>query len=368
MSSWQLPTRKGTELFPQTTKVPVAVRIIGLDPADPMSNEFLMQHYGQLRQFYQRHMQNYSLSPNPQMNIAATLPGGLTVQYRNLMGMEQLIVRVPPSLRQKRKLKTTERTQDWQLSPDTVLIALHYGIPSGYFPATTGPQTWSYKEYMVLRDKYPLWNVLSWVSWPGYDPVSETNNARSATGIAEWQQGPEGVGLGGGEHYLAKLWDNNPRCGEPVYVENAEYPNGFGRTDWWELLNEQVPNFEGTHLPRSVVFWLPRFLTIAPQYEWYEPYLTPLCNKLEERGHAFHVLEAQNQGSWSTIWNATGNPLRPVEGGEQIFTSGPFGYLGRFKTWRYYEGKYGIIPGGLLDPVMSGLEADVPVWDIRLPL
>lgn len=100
MSRFRLPTQKGTELFPATTRLPVMVRFQGVPPGSPLARALYEQLRGKIDRFYDRQAQNYSLSV---VEVSAKLAkiDGVTMRYTALQGVERIDVTVPVELIEK---------------------------------------------------------------------------------------------------------------------------------------------------------------------------------------------------------------------------------------------------------------------------
>lgn len=93
MSNWQLPTRKGTELFPQTTRSPVKVRFEGVPAGSPLARELYGMLRGPIDKFYRGQAQAYSLGTVGQQGGHQSTPE-LQMRYQNNQGSETVHVRV----------------------------------------------------------------------------------------------------------------------------------------------------------------------------------------------------------------------------------------------------------------------------------
>lgn len=93
MSRWQLPTQKGTTLWPNATRSPTKIVIEGVEAGTDLAREISKRLEGEIRQFHNAQAQNYSLgiSENHQ---AQRIKPGLSMQYQNLQGQETIRVKV----------------------------------------------------------------------------------------------------------------------------------------------------------------------------------------------------------------------------------------------------------------------------------
>jgi hypothetical protein len=88
-----IPTQKGTELFPQQTRIPASklrVTVNGLlvDPAfaDRVGRAFA----NEVNNFYLSQVQNYSLSTSQQLKVFSVVGRGVRLTYNNVLGAEYL--------------------------------------------------------------------------------------------------------------------------------------------------------------------------------------------------------------------------------------------------------------------------------------
>lgn len=93
MSKWQLPSQKGTELWPSATRSPTKLVIDGVEPGSDLAVEISKRFAGPINQFHQAQAQKYSLSTNQNQQGISARPG-IKMQYQNLQGQETLRVKV----------------------------------------------------------------------------------------------------------------------------------------------------------------------------------------------------------------------------------------------------------------------------------
>lgn len=94
MSKWQLPSQKGTELWPSATRSPVKLVFEGVPPGSPLAELLFQQLKGEINQFYVKSAQSYALSTATQQGNTQRL-GDTVLQYKNNQGSET--VRVHPA-------------------------------------------------------------------------------------------------------------------------------------------------------------------------------------------------------------------------------------------------------------------------------
>lgn len=112
MSKDQLPTQKGTELFPQTTKAPTKVRFQGVPPGSQEAQQLVQRYAPQINHFHRSQAQKYSLSTVENYRAHGRYPG-LKMTYTNLQGQEIIDVRVETVLSRPGEQKKPGLPWDW---------------------------------------------------------------------------------------------------------------------------------------------------------------------------------------------------------------------------------------------------------------
>jgi hypothetical protein len=108
MKRWQLPTQKGTELWPRTTVQPPKLVIEGVETGTPLYRAVAEHYGGQLKQFHGKAQQDYALSAVDRMRRHAEWTGARAT-YVNQGGNETLTLRVDAGVLSKVK----ESIVDW---------------------------------------------------------------------------------------------------------------------------------------------------------------------------------------------------------------------------------------------------------------
>lgn len=93
MSKWQLPTQKGTTVFPQVTTAPTKVRFDGVPAGSDLAKHLYRQFAPQINHFHRAQAQKYSLSTIENYRAHGTYPG-LKMTYTNLQGQETVQITV----------------------------------------------------------------------------------------------------------------------------------------------------------------------------------------------------------------------------------------------------------------------------------
>lgn len=99
MSKDQLPTQKGTTLFPQVTKALTKVRFHGVPPGSQEAQQLVQRYAAQINHFHRAQAQKYALSTVENYRAHGTYPG-LKMTYTNLQGQEIIDIRVETVLPQ----------------------------------------------------------------------------------------------------------------------------------------------------------------------------------------------------------------------------------------------------------------------------
>lgn len=112
---WQLPTQKGTEVNPQTTRQPPKLVIPGVGGDPNLRARVVSEYGGQLARFHVGQMQKYALSTSPVMGGHHYLPDA-KMSYWNNNGQETLRLEVAPQkLEQLKKPPPVRGRWDWAL-------------------------------------------------------------------------------------------------------------------------------------------------------------------------------------------------------------------------------------------------------------
>lgn len=85
-TSFNLPTQKGTELWPQQTGIPAVVRFTNFGANEP--EKFMFSYGAKVRQFHQAQAQNHSLSVNQSSRAFAVLDNRYKLTYTVQQGSE----------------------------------------------------------------------------------------------------------------------------------------------------------------------------------------------------------------------------------------------------------------------------------------
>lgn len=93
----QLPSQKGTELWPNTTQMPTKLVIKGVDGGTPLAAAIVDHFDGRLKSFHAKQQQNYALSATAQHRAHVEWKGGRAT-YVNQGGQEYLTLEVDPEL------------------------------------------------------------------------------------------------------------------------------------------------------------------------------------------------------------------------------------------------------------------------------
>lgn len=91
-SSFNLPTQKGTEVWPQETALPAVTRFVDFDKSTGEAEQFMRSFGSRLRQFHQAQAQNHSLRTTEDTRNTIVLDNKYRVTYLNQMGMETITV------------------------------------------------------------------------------------------------------------------------------------------------------------------------------------------------------------------------------------------------------------------------------------
>ena len=114
MSNWQLPTQKGTELFPQATRSPVKVRFEGVPPGSSLARELYGMLQGPIDKFYRGQAQAYSLGVTDQQAGHQTTPE-MQLRYQNNQGRETVHVKVAKHVVEAAVKRQSRERWDWAL-------------------------------------------------------------------------------------------------------------------------------------------------------------------------------------------------------------------------------------------------------------
>ena len=97
VSKFWLPTQKGTELFPEVTRVPTRLRVIVNGEAAPqaVASQVANDYAAELSRFHYAQAQQYSLSLIESYKAQAEIAPGVIAIYNNQQGVEYLTLQVP---------------------------------------------------------------------------------------------------------------------------------------------------------------------------------------------------------------------------------------------------------------------------------
>jgi hypothetical protein len=96
VSKFVLPTQDGANVITDPTRVPVSVRVYGMDPSLQATQTLLRDNWGAIQQFYLRNAQNASLSGLPQIRTVFALSDSLRLSYNKQGPLEYLELRPTP--------------------------------------------------------------------------------------------------------------------------------------------------------------------------------------------------------------------------------------------------------------------------------
>jgi hypothetical protein len=108
VSKFQLPTQKGTEVWPQVMRPMVTVRFEGVPAGSPLAQELYAMLQGPIDGFYRKQAQNYSLSPVTMTGTRTDL-GDLKMSYTNNMGTETVQVQVASRIAEEAVRRVEEK-------------------------------------------------------------------------------------------------------------------------------------------------------------------------------------------------------------------------------------------------------------------
>lgn len=246
MSRFQLPTQKGTELWPQVMRPMVLVRFRNVKPGSILARALISQLGGQINRFYQAQAQNYALS-GATFAAKSTTIGDMRLSYSNNFGTEMIYVEIAPGvleearrrLEQERRKKSREGTSiDW-LALDIFVKGPRYrsiwqeppevgNITIDRFPMVGdasfevwNPDTTDYASNVRATDASPSGYTSGF--FPGQ---LEENSIR----FADWRPWWSGEGVG--------VWDEliPPLAYDPSWFKEGEatfdlhaqsYPDGY---------------------------------------------------------------------------------------------------------------------------------------------
>jgi len=252
VSKFQLPTQKGTELWPQVMRPMVMVRFRGVPPGTAVARELLNMLQGKINQFYTAQAQNYALSPMAFAGKGVDY-GDLRMAYTNNFGTEIIYVQVSSAvLEEAKRLAEKERRKKSREGASIDWLALDIFVKGPRYrsqwqePPEIGHVT--VDRFPVVADaSFEVWNPdtddyasnvkVTDASPPDYTPdyfpgQLEENSIR----FADWRPWWNGEGVGVWDEltpplaYDTALFDH----GDAVFELHPEtYPDGYPSPTPW---------------------------------------------------------------------------------------------------------------------------------------
>lgn len=130
---FQLPTQKGTDLFPKAVQPPTKVTFKGVPPGSKEAHELFELYGPKISWFHRQQAQKYSLSIN-EVYKAHTKIDNLKMTYTNIQGQEILDIEIIAPIPEPEEPEPEPIPWDW------VLVDFEYECPKYEYTQTSGEE------------------------------------------------------------------------------------------------------------------------------------------------------------------------------------------------------------------------------------